>query len=556
MPIDEGPVPSCLAARVDGCRDKWPDIYSQQGGSLVLSDSGRKDKLAAELDRLASWGHTIEGTVGYSARVRDKKGKLWNVYVAPTGHIKRTKLRENSNSGFVGKILKWVVGIAGVFGIVSVVGICVTILSTDELDTLDMAVERQDLPRQNTDLLPEMIGPSIGGSTPAPIQPDVLSPDDLTTPLSDGDVADMVDGALPGVIQVITPTSSGSGFIISEDGGAVTNRHVVKGNEIVTVLLNSGHRAFAEVTYTHPTLDLAHIDIDGHVGFAPMPLGNSDAVRLGEQVIAIGYPLGSLLGRTPSVSVGIISAKRDDYLQTDAALNPGNSGGPLLSAKGEVVGVVTSRAEWTTAGRPVSGISFAIPINEVAAPSGSSPQPVEPTILAPDIPQPPSTAEPDPTPAPPPTWVTASQDDPVTGTTSLLLRRQAAEHDIPIGAVPELVIHCADADDEPGVYGPYHGILWGFEIPGYGSRNFVESIVRWDSEPAMEEEDWQAVKGGTVRFGSSHTFFVEAVAHDSVYIRIGAYAGTGERFYARFDLDGLAETLTAKELALCGMPEE
>ena len=75
--------------------------------------------------------------------------------------------------------------------------------------------------------------------------------------------------------------------------------------------------------------------------FTPLPLGDSGEVRLSESVIAIGYPLGEELGLEPTVSRGIISAKRDDYLQTDASLNPGNSGGPLLDANGNVIGVIT-----------------------------------------------------------------------------------------------------------------------------------------------------------------------------------------------------------------------
>jgi len=94
-------------------------------------------------------------------------------------------------------------------------------------------------------------------------------------------------------------------------------------------------------------------------------LGDSGEVRLSEPVIAIGYLLGEELGLDPTVSRGIVSAKRDDYLQTDASLNPGNSGGPLLDANGNVIGVITFRISSTLSGSPVSGIGFAIPINSV-----------------------------------------------------------------------------------------------------------------------------------------------------------------------------------------------
>ena len=98
-------------------------------------------------------------------------------------------------------------------------------------------------------------------------------------------------------------------------------------------------------------------------------------MRVGEEVIAIGFPLGSALGREPTVSVGIISAIRDDRLQTDASLNPGNSGGPLLDMFGRVVSAwLGSRVE-ESGGRNITGIGFAIPINEVRSGLGDQVSP-------------------------------------------------------------------------------------------------------------------------------------------------------------------------------------
>ena len=184
--------------------------------------------------------------------------------------------------------------------------------------------------------------------------------------LSSGkDVADVVDKALPSVVQIVTSTSSGTGFIITTDGLVVTNRHVVGGAASVALGLVTGEQLRGNVIFRHPTLDLAHIQIQASQTFTPIPIGDSDTARLGEEVIAIGYPLGSILGRTPTVTVGIISAKRPGLLQTDAAMNPGNSGGPLLNADGEVVGVVVSKLETDSSGNPVDSIGFAIPVNEV-----------------------------------------------------------------------------------------------------------------------------------------------------------------------------------------------
>ena len=185
-------------------------------------------------------------------------------------------------------------------------------------------------------------------------------------PLSSGlSVADVVENALPSVVHIIAGSGTGTGFIINEDGLVVTNKHVVEGNSQVAVRLVTGNEYRGNVTQRHPDLDLAYIEIDATPSFTPIAIGDSDKIRVGEDVIAIGFPLGRSLGLEPTVSVGIISAKRDNRLQTDASLNPGNSGGPLLDMFGQVAGVVVSRVETDSSGRPVAGIGFAIPINTV-----------------------------------------------------------------------------------------------------------------------------------------------------------------------------------------------
>ena len=185
-------------------------------------------------------------------------------------------------------------------------------------------------------------------------------------PLSSGlSVADVTENALPSVVQIVASLGSGTGFIINENGLMVTNKHVVEGNNRITVRLTTGEEYGGNVTERHPRLDLAYVEIDANRNFTPIAIGDSGKIRVGEDVIAIGFPLGRSLGLEPTVSVGIISAKRDNRLQTDASLNPGNSGGPLLDMFGQVVGVVVSRVETNNVGRPVAGIGFAIPINAV-----------------------------------------------------------------------------------------------------------------------------------------------------------------------------------------------
>lgn len=165
--------------------------------------------------------------------------------------------------------------------------------------------------------------------------------------------------------QQMRPTQSlGSGVIISADGFVVTNNHVVEMADVVTVKLTDESEYQAEVIGTDPKNDLALLKIDAGRTLPFAKLGDSDALRVGEWVVAIGNPFG--LGGT--VTAGIISARGrhigqgpyDDFLQTDAAINPGNSGGPLFDMDGNVVGINT--AIFTRSGGS-NGIGFAIPSN-------------------------------------------------------------------------------------------------------------------------------------------------------------------------------------------------
>ena len=181
-------------------------------------------------------------------------------------------------------------------------------------------------------------------------------------------VADVMENALPSVVQVLTNEGSGSGFIVNEDGLVVTNQHVIDGSRSVGIRLSSGRTIHeARVVEEHPNLDLAYIQMERIGSLTPIAVGDSDDLRQGEEVIAVGFPLGAELGEDATVTTGVISAKRQelDFLQTDASLNPGNSGGPLLNTYGYVVGVNTAGISETEDGRAVTGINFAIPINEV-----------------------------------------------------------------------------------------------------------------------------------------------------------------------------------------------
>ena len=155
--------------------------------------------------------------------------------------------------------------------------------------------------------------------------------------------------------------SLGTGFIISSDGYILTNNHVVNGADEVMVKLSDGREIKGEIKGADEKLDLALIKVSDKEAFHAADLGDSDALEVGEWVMAIGNPFG--LSQT--VTAGIVSAKGrvigngpyDDFIQTDASINPGNSGGPLFNSEGKVIGINTA----IIAGG--QGIGFAIPVN-------------------------------------------------------------------------------------------------------------------------------------------------------------------------------------------------
>jgi serine protease Do len=155
--------------------------------------------------------------------------------------------------------------------------------------------------------------------------------------------------------------SLGSGFIIDKDGYIVTNNHVIAGADEIKVKLNSGKEYDAKIIGRDPSTDIALIKIKADSNYSVAVFGDSDALKVGQWVVAIGSPFG--LEHT--VTAGIVSAKGrvigsgpyDDFIQTDASINPGNSGGPLINMKGRVIGINTA----IIAGG--NGIGFAIPAN-------------------------------------------------------------------------------------------------------------------------------------------------------------------------------------------------
>ncbi|HJR61358.1 MAG TPA: trypsin-like peptidase domain-containing protein, partial [Vicinamibacterales bacterium] len=158
---------------------------------------------------------------------------------------------------------------------------------------------------------------------------------------------------------------AGSGFIIDSEGYILTNHHVIENADRITVTLADGRTFRGEVVGMDPAVDIALLKISGGRGLPEAPLGDSDRLRVGEWVCAIGNPLGYV----HSVTVGVVSfigrklfdPSLDDYIQTDAAINFGNSGGPLINSRGEVIGINSAVSSRT------SSIGFAVPINQAVA---------------------------------------------------------------------------------------------------------------------------------------------------------------------------------------------
>ena len=169
-------------------------------------------------------------------------------------------------------------------------------------------------------------------------------------------------------------SGAGSGVIVSSEGYIVTNNHVIENASEIEVILNDNSKYTAKVVGADPATDIAVLKIEGS-GFQPIPRGNSDALKIGEWVLAVGNPFNL----TSTVTAGIVSAKArninllsersgkevvpiESFIQTDAAVNPGNSGGALVNTRGELVGINTAIASQTGS---YSGYSFAVPVNLV-----------------------------------------------------------------------------------------------------------------------------------------------------------------------------------------------
>ncbi|MGE5775759.1 MAG: S1C family serine protease, partial [Chloroflexota bacterium] len=187
-----------------------------------------------------------------------------------------------------------------------------------------------------------------------------------------------VVGTIPGSMTIFGPTGdqtvSGTGFFITDQGYILTNNHVVEGTKEVNIILSDGTEQKAAIVGRDMYSDIAVLKTDGKVP-AVARLGNSDVLKPGESVMAFGSPLGNFKN---TVTVGVVSAtgraidtgngyQIEDLIQTDAAINHGNSGGPLVNLAGEVIGINTLVVRNTNSGDVAEGLGFAIPVNTAQA---------------------------------------------------------------------------------------------------------------------------------------------------------------------------------------------
>lgn len=221
------------------------------------------------------------------------------------------------------------------------------------------------------------------GETSSTPQNLYVSSTDIQTTITDavdkvGPTVVTIVGTVSGQMTFFGPTGdqtvSGSGFFISDTGYIITNNHVVEGTKDVSIILSDGTSQQATIVGTDPYSDIAVLKTEGTVP-AVATLGNSDLLQPGETVIAIGSPLGNFKN---SVTVGVVSAtgrsidtgqgyQVEGLIQTDAAINQGNSGGPLVNLAGEVVGINNMIIRSSNTGTVTEGLGFAIPVNTAQA---------------------------------------------------------------------------------------------------------------------------------------------------------------------------------------------
>ena len=299
----------------------------------------------------------------------------WATGVYETGRTRPPKRR----GGCIAGLLVLVILLTGIVSLLGFLNVRLAAgLSTQQPDEGDIALQiSQTSPTESTDISKEL--PTEEATTPADTSGVELetSPQSVPNIPQEGGIPlqDIYEKNIPSVVSVICTlsggTSSGTGVIMSTDGYIITNAHVVEDAASISVLLTDGSYHDATVVGADSVSDLAvlHIETDDLI---PAEFGDSTALQVGDSVAAIGDPLGVELRGT--MTNGIVSAINRDVvtggrtltlIQTNAALNSGNSGGPLINCYGQVVGINTMKIGVFTDSSGVEGIGFAIPSSTV-----------------------------------------------------------------------------------------------------------------------------------------------------------------------------------------------
>lgn len=278
--------------------------------------------------------------------------------------------KKKRKGGFVKKLLSWVAVAALVIGSCAVTAEIVNDRWEDRVEALEESFDSQlaALQQQVQAMAPASTGNSVSGTVTVGngmTAAQVYAKNVQSVVLIEATVTTEFFG------QSSSGMSAGSGFVLTENGYVVTNFHVVEGASSVDVVLYDGTSHSASLVGYDQTNDLAVLKVEAE-GLSPVELGSSDDLIVGDQVVAIGNPLGEL---TATLTVGYVSAKERTVntdgtvitmIQTDAAINSGNSGGPLFNMKGQVVGITTAKYSGaSSSGASIEGIGFAIPMSDV-----------------------------------------------------------------------------------------------------------------------------------------------------------------------------------------------
>jgi len=246
------------------------------------------------------------------------------------------------------------------------VGVDYSVIQDFELKIGELRLENINL-QSDIDTLAEELGLTASELRISikTVEADLTSTSESLAELSavSGDFSGIVEDAIHGVVSVLTDDGQGSGAVYSDDGYIVTNYHVIKTANNIEVLFSDGARVDAVLIGSNTVNDIALLKVDRN-NLYELGFGNSNSVRIGEKVVALGNPLGLSF----TVTEGIVSAKNRviiegaaGLIQTDVAVNPGNSGGPLLNKEGKVIGIINAKLQG------YEGLGFAIPSNVVVS---------------------------------------------------------------------------------------------------------------------------------------------------------------------------------------------